>query len=174
MTIKIDRDQLEQKIKETIRRAEGWCSQGGSGECQLYGKYDKEGNIYDFFIADFAGHNSWIEGDNIVCLFVQKWFDWNENEHLGEWLENELDEISGDNRTREAFIRWLKENDYYNEDYDENKNIQYNWDHFQEFNEEKWDEYMENWREIWLDIYGDEMVREAMRSIVEGEGIEFI
>ena len=171
LKIKIDRDRLMEEIKKVIERAEGWESTGGSGECQLYGKYDDEGYVYDFFVADFAGHNSWIQGENIICLFVQRWFNWHDHEHLGEWLEGELDR---DPETRVKFIEWLKENDCYNDERGDNRNIYYNWDKFEEFDEEKWSEYMERWREVWMDVRGWEMIQDELKAIAEDEGIELI
>src|SRR5690606_18274629 len=116
--------------------------------------------------------NSWVKGGNIICLFVQHWFNWHDHEHLGEWLESELE--YNEPETKVKFIEWLRENDYYDDGSDENRNIYYNWDKFEEFDEEKWSEYMERWREVWMDVRGWEMVQDKLKAIVEDEEIELI
>lgn len=160
--IYINRNSLDDAIETLVRRAEGWYSVGGSGECQLYAHFDEDGHVYEFTIHDFAGHNSWIEGDDIILISIKEWFNWDDHEHKGEWLVGEL---MDDKDTWEKFVLWLKENDYYDDNRDEERNIYYNWDNFEEFDEEKWDEYMESWREVWLDHYIHEYINDVVHSI---------
>lgn len=160
----VNRESLEKAIESVIRRAEGWMG-SGSGECQLYGRYGEDGCIYAFEIHDFAGHNSWVEGRRLIHLATYEWFSWHDHEDLGEWLWGDLAPYGRFDQYREPFVTWLKENDHYDEEVSEEKNIKYNWWRFEEFDSETWEKMMEEWKEIWLDQYVHESVYEVMKNI---------
>lgn len=152
--LKVNTDSLKKAVEYLIRRAEGW-QPIGSGECQLYGRYDDEGVIRELFVCDFAGHNSWIEGPNIVGISTYSWFSWSEYEDLGEWLRNELD---GDPELEKNFLKWLLEAEGITDFSDVSGYILV--DLFQRYDQEKWEKLLEEWREIWLDQYvHDQTVR---------------
>jgi len=161
--IKINEDQLRQKIAEVVRDA-AWFRRHG-GEIQLYGRHDEKGDVYEFFAAEFVGHNSWVQGENIIRLYTCKWFDPMEGEYLPEWLEGEL---MGRDELLAEFVEHLKAEDLnWQKPHKE-------WDEFARIYPDTWDEYMEKWREIWLEQYIDVIVDEAINRIAEYEEIELV
>ena len=160
----VNRESLEKAIESVIRRAEGWMG-SGSGECQLYGRYGEDGCIYAFEIHDFAGHNSWAEGRRLVHLATYEWFNWHDHEDLGEWLWGNLAPYGRYDELREPFINWLKENEHYDEDENEERNTKYNWWRFEQYDADAWEKMMEEWREIWLSEYVRESVRNTISNI---------
>ena len=170
--MKIKRENFIKEIENVIRRAEGWTG-SGSGECQLYGRVDEDGHIYKYEIHDFAGHSSWIEGPGLIHIWTVRWFHWHDHEDLGEWLCDSLSPYGSHSELRRPFIEWLKENDYYDEDGDEEENLCCEWWRFEDFDAATWAEMMDEWQEIWMDHWLPEMVSEAIH-ILEEEGIEWV
>lgn len=144
----INEESLREGLRYVIERAEGW--DGNGGECQLYGRFDDGGVITELFVRDFAGHNSWIEAEDITQLYNAKWYAWHEGEDLAEWLDGELDD---DGDVKSAFIAWLDER---GEEYDPHSGEFVIL--FREFNEDRFMSYMESWRKTWLDVELPDMV----------------
>jgi len=160
--IKINEEQLREQIAEAIREAAGFQRHGG--EIQLYGRHEN-GEVYEFFTTAFAGHNSWIQGENVIRLYTCKWFDPMGNEYLPDWLEGEL---MGRDELVAEFVEHLKAEELNWE------KPHMEWDEFSRKYPELWDEFMTKWREIWLEQNIDDMVDEAIRRIEEYEEIELI
>ena len=151
---KINTDSLKKAVEYLIRRAEGW-QPIGSGECQLYGRYDDDGVIRELFVRDFAGHNSWVEDPDIVRIMTFPWFSWEEHEDLGEWLWNELE---NDSELKSGFLKWLRETEEIAEFSDVSRYLLV--DLFQRFDREKWEKLLDEWRDVWLEEYiHDQTVR---------------
>lgn len=148
MILTVSRKVLEKEIEKTIRDAAGGYG-GYGGSSQLYGRYDEDGNIYEFFIHTDMG-NSFVAGEGIVPLFVQKWFDPLENEYLEEWFEQE------------------KEN---NDDLKKNNGIEnLTYEDFQELYQlypNLLDKLYVEWAEIALNNYLPEMIKDAIRRLEE-------
>ena len=156
---KINEESLQKAIEYVIRRAEGW-QPIGSGECQLYGKYDDERIIRELFVADFIGHNSRISGPGIVQITSYPWFSWYENEDLAEWLQDELD---GESELKEKFCKWLRETKEILVFSEVSHFLLV--DLFKKFDQEKWEQLMEEWKETWLEHYIPEQVFEVKEML---------
>lgn len=153
-TFKVNRNSLEKALKHLFRRAEGW-QPIGSGECQLYGRTDENGVVRELFVHDFAGHQSWLEGDDIVRIATQEWYSWQDYEDLTEWLHNEL--LNNDvvfNR----FKQYLEVNEMVYKPY---RHAMITW--FEDFDSDTYERWLDEWREIWL----DEHVREFVSGTIE-------
>lgn len=152
MEVKVNKKGLEKQIEKTIRDAAGGYG-GYGGSSQLYGRYDEDGNIYEFFIHTDMG-NSFVAGEGIVPLFVQKWFDPLENEYLEEWFEQE------------------KEN---NDDLKKINGIEnLTYEDFQELYPNLLDKLYVEWSEIALNNYLPEMINDAIRRLEEEREYEEI
>lgn len=152
MEVKVNKKELEKQIEKTIRDAAGGYG-GYGGNSQLYGRYDEDGNIYEFFIHTDMG-NSFVAGEGIVPLFVQKWFDPLENEYLKEWFEQE------------------KEN---NDDLKKINGIEnLTYEDFQELYPNLLDKLYVEWSEIALNNYLPEMINDAIRRLEEEREYEEI
>ncbi|GAB7387376.1 hypothetical protein BSNK01_12120 [Bacillaceae bacterium] len=156
---KVNRNSLEKAIEATIRRAHDFGPRDHSGECQLYGRVNKEGVVESFFIADMAGHNSWIEREGVVPVFTQRWFDVMANEDLEEWFKGELDQ---DKELRNRFVEYLQNEGI------TGKPEEYWWK-FQNFNDEKWKKMMDEWTAIALEHYIPDRVRDAIDRLASDE-----
>lgn len=147
--LKVNLEQLEENIKKTILKAAEFNSNHG-GEVQLYGLHDGE-RIYEFFTSVFSGHNSWMEGENIVRLFTQEWFDPVDHWDWNVELQHELD---GDQELLEMFRKALSEEDI----------KEYSWANFLNFFPSKADEIMQKWKEIALN---DEIIPLKVMEVID-------
>lgn len=107
MILTVSRKVLEKEIEKTIRDAAGGYG-GYGGSSQLYGRYDEDGNIYDFFIHTDMG-NSFVAGEGIVPLFTQEWFDPLDSEYLDDMINEAIEKIKEQNKYEEIEIFLIDE-----------------------------------------------------------------
>ncbi|MEK4951896.1 hypothetical protein NST12_16515 [Bacillus sp. FSL W8-1127] len=168
MKIKLNRDELQEQIAQVVKDAGEWGNQGG--EIQLYARYDeKTGYVTEFFTQTFAGHNSWIEGDNIVGLYTEKWFKPLDGEDLSEWLESELYENKD---LLQSFIEKYKEET--GETLQDEKEAALQTYEFEKYFPEKWEEFKEKWAKLSLEHYIAELDLRDLLDLdrLKLEGIE--
>lgn len=143
---KINEDELRKAIEETIYTAANFYNRHNSGQVQLYGIVNKEtGTIDELKSTVLTSTNSWVEGENIITLFTQSWFDPLFNEDYKEWF-------AGEEEAKE---------------YEE-------WEDFCKKEPEKWLDKLNQWREIWLDVNMPDMVYEVLRRIDDIGEIEIV
>lgn len=133
--IKIDEDTLREWLEKLYYRAGTW--QGKGGECHLYG-YNVDGEIKELHFADFAGHNSWCEEENLICLAVCEWFDPLHYEDYADWWEHE----------------------------EESKDYP-NWEEYASKFPEDWEKKLDQWRQVWLDVNVNDWMQEEIDSLEE-------
>lgn len=167
MKIKMNREKMEEAVRDTVCQAGRWARpRHHSGELQLYARFDTEtGVVEEFFIEAEAGHNTWHEGDNIIHVHTEKWFDPMEHELLSEWLKGEFEENEG---LKRDFIEYLKEEDIEHDQPHEEFN------EFEIWNPEKWEELMDKWAEIALEYHINEYIQwdHIVQALEEG-GVVF-
>lgn len=160
----VKRDALEKAIEETIRTAaDRFCRMGG--ETQLYGIHDGS-EVYEFDIVNFAGCNSWNEGDHIVRLYTKTWFNPIEHWDLREELKNELlgdPELSAEyNKVFEAEYPDLEDED------------KYDYSVFKRLLPDRWGEVEKEWIDLSLDQIIPEYTRDAIERLEESGEIRLI
>ena len=163
MVYQVNRSELEKMLEILYRKAEGWQPANG-GECQLYGRYDENGLICKMWIETFAGHSSWVHGDNIVHIRTKSWFDVMEYEDMAEWLENEL---FGYPELQEAFFQYLKEE--HGIEKPDIRDLRYYWYLFERFDPDKWEEFTEKWKETAIEKYMRDFIYDTI-AILEEDG----
>mgnify|MGYP001407074606 CR=1 FL=1 len=153
MKIKMNYDELLENVKKIFKKAGEWTASQGYGEVQLYARFNPEtGYVEEFFDRSFCGNSTWIEGENIVQVWVEKWFYPLENEDLKEWLTNEFYD------NHKLFNEFKKK---YKEEFDieldgiEDDSWEY-WE-FQKIFPDEWDELINKWEDELLDFMADEI-----------------
>jgi hypothetical protein len=165
--LKVRLDEFNNAVANCIKKAAEYRKHGG--EVQLYARHDGE-EVTEFFTEVFAGHNNWLEGENIIGITTQKWFDPFDHWHLDDELKNELD---GDSSLLEEYREVLRKNaegryDGYIED-----NL-YEWATFSELLPEKAEEIMKKWEVIALDEIIEEKTPEVIYRVEERYDVEWL
>ncbi|ARF70661.1 hypothetical protein B7C51_24615 (plasmid) [Paenibacillus larvae subsp. pulvifaciens] len=167
MKIKIDLEKCKIAVEKCIKKAAEYRKRGG--EVQLYARHNGE-EATEFFTEVFAGHNNWLEGENIIGITTQKWFYPIDHLHMDDELKNELD---GDSSLLEEYREILRKNaegryDGYIED-----NL-YKWATFSELLPEKAEEIILKWEEIALDEIIEEKTSEVIDRVEERYDVEWL
>lgn len=139
MIVKINRIELMEQIEKVVRRA-GELGLHADGIIHLYAQYHHEtGYIERFFKTESVGdHVSGVNGENILALYSEKWFNPLARANIREYFEQELE----NNPT--LFKRFQeKYAEHYPEKIEDVRLIDI--DDFQVWFPEKWEELLREW-----------------------------